>query len=100
MTTGSAKTKIPAGNRATGLQFRHDRLVVALHDGREVHVPLSLYPTLQSATATQRQAWQMIGPGKAFHWPQLDLDLSVDGLINGLREAIPRPPRLKKRQIA
>jgi hypothetical protein len=42
----------------------------------------------------------MIGPEKGFHWPALDLDLSVDGLIQGLREAIPTPPRSQSRRTA
>ena len=63
-----------------------------------LHLPLQLYPTLLDATPRQRKAWQMIGPGKAFHWKELDLDLSVDGLIRGLREAIPRLPTVVARR--
>ena len=99
MNTGSAKarTKI-AGNSATGLRFEVDRLIVAFRDGREIHTPLRLYPSLLRATPAQRSAWQMLGRGKAFHWPELDLDLSVDGLVQGLREAIPAPPKLIARR--
>jgi hypothetical protein len=67
-------------------------LIVLFRDGRELHLPLQLYPTLLNATPQQRKAWQMIGPGKALYWKDLDLDLSIDGLIQGLREAIPSPP--------
>jgi hypothetical protein len=90
------KNKLIA-HRAAGLRFADDRLIVLFRDGRELHLPLQLYPTLLNATPRQRKAWQMIGPGKAFYWKGLDLDLSVDGLIQGLREAIPRvPSRLAK----
>jgi Protein of unknown function (DUF2442) len=65
-----------------------------------LHLPLQLYPTLLDATPKQRKAWQMIGPGKAFYWKDLDLDLSIDGLIQGLREAIPRPPTAVTRRSA
>ena len=95
--TGSAK--IPE-HRAKALRFDDGRLIIAFRDGREMHVPLRLYPTLTRATPSQRSNWIMIGPGKAFHWPELDLDLSVDGLVQGLREAIPAPPRVKTRRSA
>jgi hypothetical protein len=75
-------------------------LIVLFKDGREVHLPLRLYPTLLAASKQQRKAWQMIGPGNAFHWKDLDLDLSIDGLIQGLREAIPPPPVPNARRIA
>ncbi|MCC6580293.1 MAG: DUF2442 domain-containing protein [Phycisphaeraceae bacterium] len=77
---------------AADLRFDRSRLVVTLTDGREIAVPLRLYPTLARAGAAQRDNWQLIGPGKAFHWPDLDLDLSVFGLINALPEATPPPP--------
>ena len=89
-----------AVNRAAGLRFGTDRLIVELEDGRELHVPLRIYPLLLHATPARRSHWVMIGPGKGFHWPDLDLDLSVDGLISGLREAIPAPPRAKARRSA
>jgi hypothetical protein len=99
MNTGSVKVRSKAvGNSATGLRFEVDRLIVVFRDGREIHVPLRLYPSLLRATADQRSAWQMLGRGKAFHWPELDLDLSVDGLVQGLREAIPAPPKLVARR--
>lgn len=97
MNTGNAKV---VANRAGGLRFESDRIIVAFTDGREVHIPLRLYPTLARATPAQRLRWKMIGPGKAVHWPELDLDLSVDGLIQGLREAIPAPPKRSARRIA
>jgi len=97
MSTG--KNKLLA-HRATGLRFADDRLIVLLTDGRELHIPLQLYPTLLDATPQQRKAWKMIGPGKAFHWKDLDLDLSIDGLIQGVRETIPPPPNTTARRSA
>lgn len=96
MSTG----KIKAANRAKHLRFQGQRLIVEFRDGREVHLPLRLYPTLLRATPAQRRNWTMIGPEKGFHWPALDLDLSVDGLIQGLRQAIPSPPRSQSRRTA
>ena len=79
MSTGKNK---PLAHRAAGLRFANDRLIVLFRDGRELHLPLQLYPTLLDATPQQRKAWQMVGPGKAFHWKDLDLDLSIDGLTS------------------
>ena len=73
-------------------------MVVVLDDRREMSLPLSLYPTLLHASPTQREAWELIGPGKGFYWEQLDLDLSVEGLLQGLPEAIPAPPRSPSRK--
>jgi hypothetical protein len=96
----SAGKKKPLAHRASGLRFAVNRLIILFRDGRKLHLPLQLYPTLLDATPQQRKAWQMIGPGKAFYWKELDLDLSVDGLIQGLREVIPPPPKTTARRSA
>jgi hypothetical protein len=67
-----------------------------LDDEREVSVPLKRYPTLLKARRAQRADWQLIGPGKGFHWKSLDLDLSVRGIVSGLPEVIPAPPPRSK----
>ena len=99
MSTGNGKQK-PGKKlgepRAVGLRFTRDRIVVSLDDQREVSVPLERYPTLDRATATKRSQWILLGHGQGFHWAALDLDLSVAGLINGLKEALPRPPASAK----
>jgi len=82
---------------AIALRFQRGRLVVALDDEREVSVPLERYPTLLRASSRARAKFQIIGPGKGFHWPSLDLDLSVRGIISGLPEVIPAPPKFKRR---
>jgi hypothetical protein len=94
MPTGSdtGRTRSAGEAVATRLRFEDDRLIVVLDDGREMSLPLSLYPTLLHATSTQRDAWELIGPDTGFHWEELDLDLSVQGLLLGLPEAIPAPP--------
>jgi hypothetical protein len=82
--------------KAVGLRFEKQRLVVELDDQREVSVPLSRYPTLAKAKPSQRNAWELIGRGVGFHWESLDLDLSVRGLVGGLPEIIPPPPKLRR----
>jgi hypothetical protein len=60
-------------------------LTVELEDGRSVSVPLEWYPRLAEATPRERRTWALIGPGTGIHWPALDEDISVDGLLRGLR---------------
>ena len=61
-----------------------EALIVELRDGRVVSVPIGWYPRLAEASATERRRWELIGPGVGIHWPALDEDISVDGLLRGL----------------
>lgn len=56
-------------------------LRVVLADGREVTAPLEWFPRLRDATAAQRANWRPIGRGVGIHWPDVDEDLSVAGLL-------------------
>ena len=56
-------------------------MVVHLKDGRTLGVPITWFPKLLDATPAQRAAWQLIGQGSGIHWPELDEDLSVAGLL-------------------
>jgi hypothetical protein len=85
---------------AVALRFQRGRLVVALDDEREVSVPLDRYPSLLRASSRERANFQIIGPGKGFHWPSLDLDLSVRGIVSGLPEVVPVPPKTKTKRSA
>jgi len=60
-----------------------DDLIVDLMDGRTISVPLAWYPRLASATAEQRAVWEICGGGYGIHWPQIDEDLSTEGLLRG-----------------
>lgn len=60
-----------------------DALVVDLVDGRTVTVPLSWYPRLAHGTPDERVNWRLIGRGEGIHWPDLDEDISVAGLLAG-----------------
>ena len=61
-----------------------DSLWLQLADGRQLSVPLVYYPRLLHATPEQRQAYQLIGGGRAIHWEEIDEDLSVEGLLLGI----------------
>lgn len=58
-------------------------LIVDLMDGRTISVPLAWYPRLLHATADQRAHWEKAGAGYAIHWPEIDEDLSTEGLLRG-----------------
>ena len=75
----SAARKEP---RAISVEVSKDLLKVALADGRVVSVPLEWFPILRDATAKKRNNWRLIGGGVGIHWPELDEDISVEGLLN------------------
>lgn len=58
-------------------------LVVDLDNGRTLSVPLAWYPRLFHGTPSERNNWRLIGKGEGIHWPELDEDISVEGLILG-----------------
>jgi hypothetical protein len=62
-----------------------DYLTVDLADGRRLSVPLAWFPRLLRAGPKQRTNWRLIGEGRGIQWPDLDEDLSVDGLLRGAR---------------
>ncbi len=69
--------------RAQTVNLTDDTLSVDLADGRTISVPLGWYPRLQYGTSAERNNWRIIGQGEGIHWPDLDEDLSVEGLILG-----------------
>jgi hypothetical protein len=62
-------------------------------DGRTIIVPLVWYPKLLDASAAQRRYWQISGAGYGIHWPDLDEDLSTEGLLRGAPAASQIPAR-------
>ena len=58
-------------------------LIVDLMDGRTISVPLAWYPRLAEATKAQRDHWEKAGGGYGIHWPDIDEDLSTEGLLRG-----------------
>lgn len=69
--------------RVQSVRCTDHRLIVDLTDGRELSVPIRWYPRLLNATPAQRADWQLAGAGYGIHWPQIDEDLSVKGLLMG-----------------
>ena len=71
--------------RATSVRVSGDALIVDLSDGRTVSAPLAWYPRLLNGTTAERDDHQFIGDGAGIHWPQLDEDISVEGILAGRR---------------
>jgi hypothetical protein len=71
------------GERVKDVHFTEDTLGVDLLDGRTIIVPLAWYPSLLHASPQQRSNWQISGGGYGIHWPDIDEDLSTEGLLRG-----------------
>jgi hypothetical protein len=69
--------------RATAVEIDDDYLIVDLEDGRVIHVPLEWFPRLLRASLAQRSNYRLVGRGIGIHWPDVDEDLSVAGLLAG-----------------
>jgi len=69
--------------RAVNVVVTDDTLAVDLEDGRTVSVPIGWYPRLAYGTPVERVHFQIGGSGYGIHWPDLDEDIGVDGLLLG-----------------
>ena len=72
-----------AGEQVSDVRVTDDTLSVDLFDGRTITVPLAWYPRLLHETPEQRANWRIAGAGYGIHWPDLDEDLSTQGLLQG-----------------
>jgi hypothetical protein len=70
---------------ALDVRVTEDELIVPLVDGRTISVPLAWFPRLLHATPQQRSHFELLGDGDGIHWPDLDEDISVAGLLRGVR---------------
>lgn len=68
---------------AQHVEFTDDDMIVSLVDGRKVTVPLIWFPRLSNATRNQLGNYELLGDGEGIHWPEIDEDLSVAGLLRG-----------------
>lgn len=69
--------------RAEHVHCTEDELVVVLTDGRTLSVPLAWFPRLANASARQRSKYELLGNGSGIHWPMIDEDISLSGLLMG-----------------
>lgn len=76
--------------RAVSVEVTDDEIIARLADGRTIAVPLAWSWRLSDATPEQRRRYEMIGDGLGIHWPDVDEDISVRGMLEGIPAQ--RPP--------
>ncbi len=69
--------------RAKEVLVSKDELTVVLADGRTISAPLAWFPRLLHANEEQRLNFEILGDGVGIHWPDIDEDLSINGLLSG-----------------
>lgn len=74
----------PTTALATKVEFDQDMMHVFLMDGRIISVPIVWFPLLNEATPEQREHYEIGGGGISLHWPEIDEDLSIAGLMAGV----------------
>jgi len=75
---------VPTTALAKSIEFDDVMMHVTLADGRLLSVPLAWFPLLRNATTEQRSRYEIGGGGISLHWPDLDEDLSMAGLMAGV----------------
>lgn len=76
---------VEADIRVSDVTFAEEMLTVELMDGRSISAPLAWFPRLAKATSSELENWEVAGGGYGIHWPDLDEDLSTEGLLRGAR---------------
>ena len=76
--------------RIQGVQVSRDEIIARLADGRVISVPLAWSWRLSEATPKQRENFRLIGSGQGVHWPDVDEDISVEGMLHGVPAHRPR----------
>jgi hypothetical protein len=74
--------------RLLNVQVTEDEIIAQLVDGRTISVPLIWSWRLFQASDKQRQHFEIIGDGQGIHWPDIDEDISIEGMLYGS----PAPP--------
>lgn len=80
---GAEFMELKPGERVKDVHLCEDTLSVDLMDGRTITVPLAWYPRLLHASPAERANWKVAGGGFGIHWPDIDEDLSTEGLLRG-----------------
>lgn len=86
-------TAVNAIPRVKTVTVSEDAIVAELVDGRTISVPLAWSWRLSEATPEQRARWELIGDGEGIRWPEIDEDISVEGMLHGIPARRPKPKR-------
>ena len=77
-------TAVSADPLARDVKVTEDEIIAHLADGRTISVPLSWSWRLSEASAEQRRNFQILGRGAGIRWPEIDEDISVEGMLQGV----------------
>lgn len=88
MSTAAEFTSDP---RIQDVRVTANEVVAHLADGRVISVPLAWSWRLSEATPKQRANFRLIGAGQGVHWPDVDEDISVEGMLHGIPARPPEP---------
>lgn len=83
MSTSASDIERRPAPAVTAVTVTDDAVEFELSDGRTVSAPLAWYPRLGHGTPVERARWRLIGRGAGVHWPDLDEDISVEGILAG-----------------
>ena len=88
-------TAVSVENRIAHVEVTDEAITARLVDGRVISVPLAWSWRLSEATPAQRANWELIGDGYGVHWPDVDEDISAEGMLTGTPA---RPPKQRREQ--
>ena len=91
-------TAILTEPRIVTVNVTDDAIVAHLADGRVISVPLEWSWRLKDAKAEQREHWEIIGDGQGVHWPDVDEDISVEGMLRGVPAKRPLSPNSRRKR--
>jgi hypothetical protein len=89
-------TVVRLETRIKSVEVTDDSIIAHLTDGRTISVPLVWSRRLTEATPQQRNHYEIMGDGQGVHWPDIDEDISAEGMLYGIPAPRPRPKRQPK----
>lgn len=91
----STSTMEPMSATAISVEVTKHAIAFELSDGRKISAPMAWFPRLFHATPNERRNWRLIGDGYGVHWPDVDEDVSVEGVLHG-KMSVESPESLRR----
>jgi hypothetical protein len=79
--------------------FTRQEMTVHFSDGRKITAPLAWYPRLLKASPAERAKWKVLGKDRGIHWPKVDEDLSIEGILHGIPSVEYRTSGMPQRRV-
>ena len=92
-------TAVITESRIGRVEVTDETITAHLTDGRVISLPLAWSWRLSDATLAQRANWELIGDGYGVHWPDIDEDISADGMLNGVPARRPTPRSVMPKSV-